>query len=339
MKAWRIYEKGDLRCDELDSQPVGENCVKLKMLASAISLTDTMLFDGQLPLHCSPMIIGRQGVGLVTEVGAGVTGFKRGDRVAVAPYACCNNCPPCKAGHTSDCEKLLTFGVEDNGFMCDFAVVGADNLYTLPDRVKDTDAVFLEHIAMAINTLTRLDIEKGEHLVIVGSNVIGLIMAQVAMYYQAVPILVDTRQDRLDMAEQLGICYTINSVDADPQKKIFSMTGGHMADAVAFVTTSKMSLLRSLDYTAKGGRVAIVGWADSKADLNASFSSVFTKQLTVTGVNNGAKNIPSAINMLANKTVDVKSMASKEISFAEVGDYVREAVEMPNKYMKIIVKM
>lgn len=339
MKAWRIYDKGVLKCDEMDSQPAGEGCVKLKMLKTAISITDTMLYDGRLNLKTSPMIIGRQGIGMVTEVGKDVTKFQRGNRVVVNPYKSCSVCNNCKTGKSSDCEKLVTYGVEDDGFMRDFAVLSADDVYSLPDRIRDSDAVFLEHIAMAINTVSKLNVEKGEHIVIVGANVVGLIMAQVAIYYQAVPILVDTRQDRLELAESMGVYYTINSVDIDPYKKIFTLTGGKMAEAVAFITTSKMSLVRSLDYAAKCGRVAIVGWVDSKGDLNACLSSVFTHQLTLMGINNGAKYLPSAINMLANKTVDVSRLISKEIDFADVHKYVEEQSAMPNRFMKVVVSL
>lgn len=339
MKAWRLNGKGDISLDEMNSQPVGEGCVKLKMLYSSISLTDQMLYDGRLAPKCTPLIIGRQAVGLVTETGASVTGLQRGNRVAVDPYLCCRSCAACKSGRGAECEKLLTHGVDDNGFMSDFAVVNAADAYQLPERVAASDAVFLEHIALAINTVSKLNPEKGEHIVIVGANVIGIIMAQVAMYYQAVPVLVDTRQDLLDKAAQLGVYYTVNSVDADPQKKIFSITGGRMAESVAYITTGKMSLVRSLDYAAKGGRVAIVGWTDEGSELNASFSSVFSRQLTVMGINNGAKNLSGAINMLACSAVDVKSLVSREIGFDEVKTYLDETAELPNKYLKLLVKM
>lgn len=338
MKAWRLYAKGDIRLEELESQTVGAACAKIKISSSIISPSDIMQYDGRIGLKSSPLILGRISVGMVTEVGADVSSLARGNRVVINPYEFCHTCANCKSGRLADCEKMLTMGVDDNGSFSDFCVINAAELLSIPDRIKDNEAVYLEHVAMAINTLNKLNIEKGEHIVIVGASTLGIIMAQVAMYYQAVPVLVDTRQERLDLAESLGVYYTVNSVDADPYKKVFSVTGGRLADAVAFVTTSKMSLTRALDYCVKGGRLAMVGWADTKTDLNASLSQAFNKQLTIVGVNNGAKNFASAINMLANKSVDVSKFASREIEFADIKKYLDEAVAFPHKYNKLLIK-
>ncbi len=83
-------------------------------------------------------------------------------------------------------------------------------MYSIPDRLKDEEAVFTEHTAMAINVISKLKIDKGEHLVIVGATSIGIILAQVAMYHQAVPIVVDMRDELLESARRAGVYYTIN---------------------------------------------------------------------------------------------------------------------------------
>lgn len=338
MKAWRVYEAGDIRCDELKSQSVGENCVKVKITCSTISPTDKSVFEGKLSADKLPLIVGRQCVGMVTEVGENVLNVVRGDRVAVDPYGFCKQCANCKAGKQNECEKMLTYGVDEDGFMRDFVVVGSDDVYKLPDRVRDEDAAFIDHIAISLAALNKITPEKGEHIVIVGANVVGIILAQVAMYQQAVPILVDTREDKLALAEELGVYYTVNSVDSNVQKKIFSLTGGRMADSVAHIASSQLPFSLSLEYVRRGGKTVIVDWGDAEDDNNVSMKPVLSKQLSLYGVNNGAKNIPSAINMLANRTVSVERLVSKEIPFAEVGKYIKEQTEMPDKYIKILVK-
>ena len=275
---------------------------------------------------------------MVTEVGASVTGLSRGDRVAADPFVGCKTCAPCKAGRGDECEKMLCYGVDDNGFMSDFTVVPASMLYTLPDRIKDADAVFIEQIALSINVVSKLNLDKGEHIVIMGANALGIILAQVALYYQAVPILVDTDADMLALAESLGVYYTVNSVESDPMKKIFSITGGKMAETVAFIATSHMSFGRSMDYAAHGGRLAIVGWANACADVTGGFSGVLDKQLKVVGVNNGARLFPAAINLLATRTVDVGKLITCEIGFDEVGDSVRKHAESRERFIKAVVK-
>ena len=338
MKAWRLHEAGKLTLDELPVQTVGAGCIKLKTLACSVGLSDVLAFEGQVFREALPMIIGRECVGLVTETGEGVTSLTRGDRVAVDPFVSCKACPPCKSGRADHCEKLYCLGVDDNGFMSDFSVVSADSAYRLPDRIKDQDAVFLPHIALAISTVNKLKLDKGQNVVIVGAGALGLILAQVVLYYQAVPILVDVDADRLRLAESLGVYYTVNSVDADPQKRIFAITGGHMSEAVAYMSPSHMSFARSLDFAARGGKVAVTGWSDTVSDQQSGFASVIKKQLTVMGVNNGARLFPASINLLANNTINVAPLISREIPFAEVDAGVRDIAKNKDRYIKVLVK-
>lgn len=337
MKAWRVYGPKDVRLDDMDSQPVGENCVKIKLLHSAISANDLNVYDGSVKADY-PVIIGRHGIGMVTEVGEGVRTLARGDKVAVSPYACCHACANCLAGKTTECEKMLTFGESEDGFLRDFAVVSQDDVYMLPDRIALKDANFLEHIAMAVNTVSKLDLEKGEHIVIVGAGINGIALAQVAIYYQAVPILIDMHADKLELASKLGVYYTINSVETDPYKKIFALTGGRMAETVAYIAGGSMPFGRTLDYAAKGGRVAVVGW-HIPDDMTAPLSTLMSRRLTVMGVSDIGRNISSAINMLANKSVNVSQLISREIAFDECGTVIREMSENPGKYIKVIVNM
>ena len=336
MKAWRIFEPGKLGLAELPSRAAEGRFVKVKIAYSALSETDRLIYAGKLSPGSFPLTLGRQAVGMVSETGLDVTNVVRGDRVVIDPYIYCGVCAPCKEGRGADCADLKMYGVQEDGFLSDFALVNADHLFKLPDRVKDTDAIFAGHIAAASNIASKLSLQKGEHLVIVGASVIGIILAQAALYYQAVPILVDTRQDRLDIAESLGVYYCVNSVNEDVQKKVFALTGGNMAETLCYIDGS---LARSLEFAAPNGRVAIFGWRGTKTELSAAFSPIFSKQLSVFGICNGAKLIPSAINMLANKAVTVAPMISKEADFLSVGELIAQQAEHPSLYIKALVKM
>ncbi|MDE7463393.1 MAG: alcohol dehydrogenase catalytic domain-containing protein [Clostridiales bacterium] len=324
MKAYRIQSPHTIGLDELAAQPVGETCVKLKNLICGIAGTDLAVYSGERPVQY-PIIPGRQCVGFVSEVGSEVTGLARGNRVVVYSHASCHTCKACKDARYYDCEKPAVFGVDDNGFLSDFSVVSADDVFAIPDRLKDEEAIFTEHTSLAINVMSRLNIEKGEHLVIVGASIVGIILAQVAMYYQAVPIVVDMHEDRLDIAKQAGVYYTVNTVEDDAGKKVLSLTGGHMADACAFMSSSTVPLANAFDYCCKNGRVAIVGRAASmQDDLKCSLITLLEKNLDIFSVTDCGKNYPSAINMLANRTVAVDMLPTNIVPFAEAGEAIEK---------------
>lgn len=337
MEAYRIHAPHTVKLDKMEALSVGDNCVKLKTLICGVAHTDLLAFSGDADTRY-PLIIGRQCVGFVSEVGKNVAGIERGNRVVVYPQASCHNCKSCKDGKFYDCEKPLVFGLNENGFMSDFSVVSADDVYTIPERLTDEEAIFTEHTATAINVASRLNIEKGEHLVIVGASIVGIILAQVAMYYQAVPIVVDMYEELLDCARAAGVYYTANAVTDDVAKKILSLTGGHMADACAYMPSSDVPLHSAFDFCKKRGRVAIVGRADGR-ELKCGLKGFVEKNLDLVTVTDCGKNYPSAINMLANRTVNVDMIKTRIVPFADAPDAIEKALDTSSAVEKLLIKV
>ncbi len=316
MKAYRIHAPHTVKLEEMDALPVGDKCVKLKNLMCGITRLDVAVYEGRAEAQY-PVISGRQCVGFVSEVGAEVTGVQRGKRVVTFPHASCHNCKACKDARFFDCEKPAVFGVDEDGFLSDFSVVSADDVYVIPDRIKDEEAVFIENVALALNALSHMNVDKGDQIVIMGATVEGIILAQAAMYYQAVPIVVDMRADMLELAQRSGVYFTVNAVNDDVCKKILSLTGGRMADACAYMVESGLPLQSACDYTAVHGRIAVIG-RSSGATLNCNVSELLKKDLDLFTVVDCGKNYSSAINLLANHTVSIESLCERIVPFDEV---------------------
>ncbi len=337
LKAWRIYGANDIRLDELPSQPVGADCVKIKVLKTAITHSDNLIYEGKRTAKL-PVIPGRHCVAMVSEVGENVKNVARGNKVALSPYRGCGSCLECNQGRSENCENKLEYGLSEDGFLSDFAVVNSGDVYKLPDRIDDGEAMFLEHIATAVSIIGKLGLEKGEHIAIIGASITGIILAQVAMYYQAVPILIDVRRDRLDIASSLGIYYTVDTTMSDAFKKVFSLTGGRMAETCAYMTPGIIRLTRAFEFCCKRGRMTI-GVADSEEELCADLRAVVNRRLVVYGESSMGKNMRTAINMLANKSVGVLPLISREISFSQLGSALEEMAKLPEKYLKVVVDM
>lgn len=316
MKAYRIHAPHTIKLDEMDAVPVGERCVKLKNLMCGITSLDVGVYEGLIKAEC-PIIPVRQCVGFVSEVGENVTTLQRGKRVVTYPQASCHVCKACKDGRYYDCEKPAVFGLGEDGFLSDFSVVSEDDVYLIPDRIKDEEAVFIENVARALNALSRLNAEKGDQIVIMGATVEGIIMAQVAMYYQAVPIVVDMREDMLALAQKAGVYYIVNAVNDDVCKKILSLTGGRMADACAYLVNSGLPLQSACDYTKPRGTIAVIGGV-GEANLTCNVSDLLRKNLNLCTVVDCGKNFSSAINLLANHTVSVETLCENIVSFSDV---------------------
>lgn len=338
MKAYRIHAPHTIQLDEMDALPVGEKCVKLKNLMCGITSLDVGVYEGRIKAEC-PIIPVHQCVGFVSEVGESVTALQRGKRVVTYPQASCHGCKACKESRYFDCEKPVVFGVGEDGFLSDFSVVSEDDVYIIPDRIKDEEAVFIENVARSLNALSHMNVDKGDQIVIMGATVDGIIMAQAAMYYQAVPIVVDMRDDMLALAQKAGVYFIVNAVNEDVCKKILSLTGGRMADACAYFVNSGLPLQSACDYTKSRGKIAVIGNA-GEANLTCNVSDLLRKNLDLFTVVDCGKNFSSAINLLANRTVSVEALCEKTVSFADVPEMFEAMSENEESApLKTIVKM
>lgn len=110
-----------------------------------------------------------------------------------------------------------------------------------------------------------------------------------------------------------------------------------MAETCVYMAQGIMPLTRTFDFLSNRGRMAIC--TDGGKELSADLSAAVSKQLDIFGISGMGKNIPSAINMLANKSVKVAPLISKEVKLDEVPAALEEMSQHPDKYVKVIVNM
>ncbi len=335
MKAWTVLGEKNIELKDMGADAPAPSCVKLKMLNAMLGTAECALYSGKSA--DLPIVAGRNGVGLVTELGEAAGSLKRGDRVYVRPVSACGECHACKSGNKNECEHNYTYGKSEDGVLRDFITVPHSDVIVLPPQVSADEGVFIERVALAISAVDTLKLEKGEYIVIVGANDVGLILAQAALYYQAVPIVIDVHEDRLELAEKLGVYYTVNAVSDDPVKKIFSLTCGKMAEALAYCVGTKLPVQRSFEFLSRGGRAAFVGFDDLKNNLSFDFMPLLGKNVSVKPVSSANDNYFSAVNMLASKAVDVTALIADRVAFDQVGIALAKMDVEPDEYTAVVV--
>ena len=147
-----------------------------------------------------------------------------------------------------------------------------------------------------------MKIEKGEHVAIFGSSVLGCIVAQLIIYYQGVPILIGNDENSLLLAKKSGIYYTIKAGNRT-EKEISTLTGGRMVGKVIYLSRSGISPDVAYKVAAPSARIALVGY--SYPNLKIPFGAAMAKQLTNICVTNGYGFAEAAINILSNKAIDL----------------------------------
>ncbi|MCL2370714.1 MAG: alcohol dehydrogenase catalytic domain-containing protein [Firmicutes bacterium] len=343
MKSWQIAEPNSIELIERESPKLEPNQIKMKIVRVALSASDVLVFDGKIKNLSYPITIGRQTVGIVAETGDDVKSVVRGNRVILDPYIVCKECADCKSEMEEICDSLKVAGLSCDGFLSDFVTTNQDYVKKLPENISDSDALFVEQAAIVARIMYELNLKKGDHIVIAGASVIGLLAAQLAIWHQFVPIVVDNRADNLKLAEELGVYYCIDSSKASPHTKIKSLTGGRMADALIYCATAAIgmshNLQNNLECVATGGKIVLAGFCGTNPVLKVDLAEAFERQLKISSVNNGVNYLTEAINILANKSISVGKLITKEVDFDSVGEIIKEMASSPERYFKVAVKI
>lgn len=327
MKSWHIENLARIKLVESVLRK-NEGEVKLKMSKVAISSTDFAYFASDAPDKNPELTVpGHSAVAYMSE-DCDALGLKMGARAVISPYV---------RYEEHGVKKVSVLGVDRDGLLSDFVSVPAENVYALPDGIPDDEAIFAEYIALGNNVLNSLEVDKGDFVVIVGASTLGLILAQLALYYQMIPVIIDLDAEKLALAAGWGVYYTLNPAYDNLERRVEEITGGRMAEASVYVGDG-VPFNTALRLVKDKGEVAIAGYS-VRSGHSIDVSAVLSKQLRLIGVADGYGEMSSAINLLANRIVKTNGLINSRIGFDEVPEMVAQCAQYPYQYNKIVVEV
>lgn len=334
MQAWRITGPERIERYEAKSGEVSSpSLVRVKIEQFAVSSRDIKTYESG---NGAPIIPGRHGAGVVSEAHADDGFFEKSDRVVIDPYISCGECIDCKTGHPEKCRKKHILGVDVDGLQTDFITLPSECVHKIPQNVPFESAVFTEYVAMAINAIDKIDVQKGDHIAVLAANKIGNIMAQLIAYYQAIPIVIDESDEMLALAAEAGIPYTLNCGKTDVREEIISMTGGRLCEKVIYLTNKPGQIDVGLSVCSPNGIICAVGC--EQASVTADFSLICRKQLSVCTIDSGSGAFPSAINLLATKAVKTHGLIERTVGFEAVPSVYENRGEINFNAKSVLVK-
>jgi propanol-preferring alcohol dehydrogenase len=227
----------------------GPGMLAMSVTACGVCRTDLQICEGDIPLRKSPVVPGHQAVGRVLAIGAGVAGWREGDRVGVAWLGGTDGvCAECRAGRENLCPRAAFTGWDTDGGYATSAHVRADFALRLPEGFDDLSAApLLCGGVIGYRSLKRSRVEPGGKLGLYGFGASALLTIQVARYMNC-RVFVATRSEReRDRARELGAEWTGGYDDAPPEPLDAAITFAPSGDVVR-------SALRALD---RGRTVAI----------------------------------------------------------------------------------
>jgi (R,R)-butanediol dehydrogenase/meso-butanediol dehydrogenase/diacetyl reductase len=284
----------------------------------------------------APIILGHEFCGTVVDVGSTVSALAPGDRVAVEPQYRCGACPRCQNGEYNICRHFGFAGLMGDGGMAERAVVPAYMLHRLPHTVSLEQAAVFEPAAVALHAWRRADIRPGETIAVVGLGPIGLLVVMLAVRHGAGRVIAtDLSPARLQLAHALG---ATRVVPAEPRAAVPDLirqaTGGEGADVAFEVVGSEETLRTCLDATRKGGRVLLVGLAET-VSIDA-FAMVNKEQSIITSV--GYRDVYPELIRLVEQGMDLTAIVTATIALEDVVHDGFNALLRGGDQIKILVR-
>jgi propanol-preferring alcohol dehydrogenase len=278
---------------EIQDLPVpepGSGEVLVRIETSGLCHTDIHAAHGDWPVKpVPPFIPGHEGIGVIEQLGAGVTTRAVGDRVAIAwlGYAC-GECRHCIGGWETLCESQRNSGYSVNGTFAEYAIAPAEFATPVPDAISSRDGAPLT--CAGVTTFKAIKVARvapGETVAIFGVGGLGHLALQYARIAGAFVIGVDIEDSKLTMATELGADHVVNSRTSDPVEAIQALGGADVAVALAASPAAFDQAYRSLR---RGGRLVCVALPADGAALNLPIFDTVINGKTVIGSIVGTRN-------------------------------------------------
>jgi len=220
----------------------------IRVTLTTICGTDLHILRGEYPVRPG-LIIGHEPVGVIHELGAGVTGYEVGNRVLVGAITPCGQCRACLSGQLSQCGQGegytalggWRFGNTINGAQAEYLVVpnAQANLAKIPDKVRDEQAVLLSDIASTgFSGAESGGVKIGDTVVVFAQGPIGLCATAGAKLMGAALVIgVDGDERRLRMSQRMGADVVLDYRYCDVVSEVKNLTGGGVDVAIEALGT------------------------------------------------------------------------------------------------------
>jgi len=323
-----------------DPEP-GPGEVLIAVAACGICGSDVHGMDGSTGRRRPPIIMGHEAAGAIAAVGAGVRGWRTGDRVTFDSTISCGDCWHCRRGEINLCDhrRVLDVSCEDyrrHGAFAEYVTAPQHILYRLPDELSFEKAAMVEPVSIAFHAVNRTPMALNDTALVIGAGMIGLLVIQALRLAGCGTIIaVDVDDAKLALAKQFGADHGLNAESGALAEQVLTLAQGRGADRAFECVGIGATVAAAFQCVRKGGSITLVGNLAPQIDF--PLQAAVTREITLLGVCASQGEYPACLDMIARGAIDVNPLISAVAPLSEGAAWFDRLYNRESGLMKVLL--
>lgn len=308
----------------------GHGQLLVKTICSLISIgTELTLLSGKTPegsvwynYSKYPIVPGYDNVGIVVDVGEGVS------------------------------KELIGRRVSSYGHHSAFVVISADHARYIPNAVSDDEASFCTIAEITMNGVRRGNVTWGESVVIYGLGLLGQFTARFCNIAGARPIIcVDTSDRRISLLPELPNIIGVNALTSDVRDVVYEKTRGRLANVVFEVTGDPELIPKEFAVLARQGRFVILSSPRGRTPMFDFHDLCNSPSYVIIGAHNSShppvatpqnpwtqhRHAELFFDLLSERAIDVSKLISHKVSYTQAPETYKQLLKDRTQFMGVII--
>lgn len=339
MRALVCHAPLDLRLENFEPEVLGTQQLRVRVAFGGICGSDLHYFQhggfGAVRIK-EPMALGHEVSGTISEVGAEVSGFKLGQRIAISPSRPCGVCQYCQKGLHNHCLNMRFYGSampfpHIQGAFRESLIIDASQAHVVADDLSLSEAALAEPLSVGLHAISRAGSVFGKRVLVTGSGPIGaLLIAALRRAGAAHIVAVDLADLPLACAINMGANEVIN-LSQQPEGLAAFATNKGSFDVMFEASGSDKALRAGLVVVMPRGVIVSIGLG---GDASLPLNVLVGKEIDLRGTFRFHTEFAVAVAFLNQRLINGKPVISDIMAFDQAEDAFKLACDK-SKSMKV----
>lgn len=320
----------------------------IRVTLTTICGTDIHILKGEYPVKPG-LIIGHEAVGVIDELGPGVSGYAVGERVLVGAITPCGQCSSCLNGNWAQCGGTPVggwrFGNTIHGAQAEYLLVpyAQANMASIPDDLSDEQVILLADIASTgFSASESADVQLGNSVAVMAQGPIGLCATAGAKLKGAGLIIAsESNPVRKEMSLRMGANVVLDPKSVDVAAEIRRLTNGRGVDVAIEALGTQPTFETALRALRPGGTLSSLGVYSGKLNVPAdAFAAGLGDYKIVTTLCPGGKErMRRLMELVRQKRVDLTPLLTHTFWLSDITDAYALFSKQQDGVLKVAVKI